>query len=97
MGRQREKLKETVRVEGPGQREEKKGLGGRLWKPWEEGGSLGGEGRGGGPAPRGGGLLGSVGNSQCLLALIPDRGPSMCSSCFLTSLALSQDLIQTPH
>lgn len=33
----------------------------RLWKPWEKVQSSGAEGRGGGPAPCGGGLLGSVG------------------------------------
>lgn len=46
MGRQRERMKEIVRVEGPGpavERGKELGEGVRLWKPWEEVGSLGGE------------------------------------------------------
>lgn len=54
MGRQRERLKETVRVEGPAlqvDRKRKRGEDVKLWKPWEEVGNLGGESRSGWSAP----------------------------------------------
>ena len=74
MRRQRERLKETVRVEGPDPEVDRGGEGGksvRLWKPWEEVKSSGGESRGGGFVPCGEGLLGSVGNPQFPSALLP--------------------------
>lgn len=100
MGRQRERLKEIVRVEGPGPAVERgREVGGRCQAVEALGGGREfGWGRlRWGPASCGGGLLGSVGNPSFPSVLLPTQGPPICSFCDLTSLALSQDLIQTPH
>lgn len=53
-----------------------RGGGVRLWKPWEEVQSSGAEGRGGEPAPCGGGVLGSVGVPPVSLSPAPLPRPT---------------------